>query len=206
MGSDKYNSYYTYGLFNGDYEDGLTNTNSEAIGDTIGNDVIESITMSSVKYLPNNDVTSGDILAQHGLAGGAFYECDNLQTVILGNDMQDVGKLPFLGCHKMNNVVSNSTNANGELRYVCNNKILYENKDEGTVKLIECLGSRGANQDGRVNVNSDPDLLNVSELAEGAFSDCPDLKTVSFMDNTLLTSIPDKTFVNDKLLRNIELP
>lgn len=202
----KLSGYSNYGLFNSDYEAGLKTENDQPIGDTIGNDMVESITMSSVKYLPNNDVTSGDILAQHGLAGGAFYECDNLQTVILGNDMQDVGKLPFLGCHKMNNVVSNSTNANGELRYVCNNKILYENTDEGTVKLIECLGSRGANQDGRVNVNSDPDLLNVSELAEGAFSDCPDLKTVSFMDNTLLTSIPDKTFVNDKLLRTIELP
>ena len=203
----KLSSYSQFGLFNSDYEDGLTNTANEAIGDPIGNDVVESITMHSVKYLPYNDENiSGDILAQHGLAGGAFYDCDNLQTVILGNDMQDVGKLPFLGCHKMNNVVSNSTNTNGELRYVCNNKILYENTDEGTVKLIECLGSRGQNQDGRVNVNSDPDLLNVSELAEGAFSDCPDLKTVSFTDNTLLTSIPDKTFVNDKLLRTVELP
>lgn len=204
--SSKFDSYSKYGLFNGDYEDGLTNKEG-TIGDAIGNDVVETVTMHHVKYLPNNDTKiEKDTLAENGLAGGAFYECDNLQTVILGSEMNDVGSLPFLGCHKLNNVECSSVNNNGEQRYVCNNKILYENTDENTVRLVECLGSRGYGQDGKVNVDSDSNLLNVSELAVGCFSDCPELKTVSFEGNTLLTTIPDKTFLNDNLLRTVELP
>ena len=207
LDSGKLSSYSNYGLFNGDYEEDLKTEADNVIGDAIGNDVVESVTMYTVKYLPNNDTTiAGDVLSENKLAGGAFYECDNLETVILGNEMQNVGRLPFLGCHNLNSVACSSTNTNGTQKYFCNNKILYENTDEGTIKLVECLGSRGSSQDGKVNVNSDPDLLNVSELSEGAFSDCPDLKTVSFVDNTSLTSIPDKTFLNDKLLRTVELP
>lgn len=205
----KYSGYAQYGLFNSDYEGAVTivGTNAGTVGDSIGNDFVESITMYDVCYLPNNDTSiTGDVLSENKLSGGAFYDCDNLQTVILGNAMQDVGTLPFLGCHKLNSVACSSLNDAGTAKYVCNNKIFYENLSDGTKRIVECLGSRGNSQDGRVTVDTDTDLSNVSEIAVGAFSDCPDLKVVNFEGNKKLTGIPDKIFLNDPLLRTVELP
>lgn len=196
-------SYYNFGLFNGDYEG--------SIGDAIGNDMLETVTMYTVKYLPNNDTSiSDDILSQKNikLSGGAFYDCDNLQTVDLGSELENVGELPFLGCHKLNHIEGGITNSDGTKKYECKNKILYENLDDGsnTKKIIQCLGSRGDGQDSKIDTTTDNYLTNVSSIAEGAFSNCPNLKIVDFRGNSTLKELPAKAFYDSDNLTRVDLP
>lgn len=209
---DKVDNYTEFGLFNSDHED-VIDINDDGtikkIGDSIGNDFIETVKMSTVEYLPNTDSFNYDNdFGDNGLAGGAFYECDNLQSVILGSEMQDIGELPFLGCNNLNSVVCSSKNADGSLKYECTNKIIYENLDDGSnnKKIIQCLGSRGNEQDTKIDTASDSYLSKVSTIADGAFSDCSNLKVVDFRGNSTLKEIPDKAFFNTDSLSRVELP
>ena len=191
--------YTNYGLFNGyteDHDSTITPIKN------IGNDRIRSVTMETVKYLPNSDtaVKETDKLSDEKLAGGAFYSCENLETVALGSAMEDVGSLPFLGCHNLTSVSSTSPN------YTCENKILYETQPDGSLEIVEALGSRGNANDGTVSIDNDANLANVSTIADGAFSDLPTLRRVDFTGNSLLTELPDRCFYNDGKLSQVILP
>ena len=197
-GLEHRDEYEDYGLFNGF-------TNDETANPTelkqVGNDRIRSVTMYTVKYLPNSDVEiEGDNLSKEKLAGGAFYSCENLETVILGSEMEDVGSLPFLGCYNLTSVGSTSPN------YTCENKILYKTKPDGSLEVVQALGSRGNANDGSVNVANDPKLMEVTSFANGAFSDMPTLRRVDFTGNNLLTEIPDGCFYGDGKLSQVILP
>lgn len=184
--------YATNGLFNGNFDEFPADDSHEKV--ERGNDNIRSISMNTVRYLPNvplMDATKGS---------GAFYSCENLETVNLGSAMEDVGELPFLGCYKLSSIGSSSP------AYTCNNKILYENNPDGTKTIVECLGARGSAGDVSVNTENDPDLANVSTIKKGAFSDLPDLKRIDFTDNTILTDIPDQCFEKDPRLSQVILP
>lgn len=179
-------TYAKYGLFNGECGDA---SNSSSIQDelkSIGNDRIQRVEMSTVKYLPTLELSSSadDPIAKHDLAVGAFYSCEDLDTVVLGDALQDLGTLPFLGCYKLTAVTDNST-------YTEENGILYKTLPDGTYEIIEVLGSK----EGYINVAENPMLANVSSIAVGAFSDCPKLKDVSFKDMSLLEDIPEKCFL-----------
>lgn len=194
FGDSRYTNYEQYGLFAG-------NTSDAIVDDDIGNDRIRSVTMRTVKYLPNsNTPITGDILSDNGLSGGAFYSCENLETVSLGSAMEDVGSLPFLGCYNLSSIASDNP------KYVCNNKILYENLADGSKKIVEVLGSRGNANDKLINVANDPDLANVSGMAVGAVSDVPGVRTVDFTGNDVLREIPDKAFLGSKGLSDVILP
>lgn len=197
---EKYQSYLVYGLFNGNFPD--------YSGDTsIGNDVIRTVVMEEIKYLPNSDASiSGDILSDHGLSGGAFYDCDELTGINMGGTIDDLGELPVLGAHKLTEVVFSDSSGAVSPKFSCENGIIYENLEDGSKKIVQALGSRGANQDGRVSVESDPHLENTSVLAKGAFSDIPQLASVSFEGNSALRELPDYTFFNDPLLSRVTLP
>ncbi len=197
---EKYQSYLDYGLFNGNFPD--------YSGDTsIGNDVIRTVVMEEIKYLPNSDTSiSGDILSDHGLSGGAFYDCDELTGINMGGTIDDLGELPVLGAHKLTEVVFSDSSGAVSPKFSCENGIIYENLEDGSKKIVQVLGSRGANQDGRVSVESDPHLENTSVLAKGAFSDIPQLASVSFEGNSVLRELPDYTFFNDPLLSRVTLP
>jgi len=195
-------TYDDYGLFNGLTNDNVFLESNETESREIGNDRIRSITMHTVKYLPNSDTPiSDDKLSKENLAGGAFYSCENLETVILGSAMEDIGKLPFLGCHNLTSVAS------GNPKYICENKIIYEKNDDGSLKLVEVLGSRGNANDGTVSTDNDSNLLNVTSIADGAFSDLPTLRRVDFTGTQeALNELPDKCFYNDKKLSQVILP
>lgn len=199
LDSDRKDDYKYYGLFNGNNieyplgESGDPNKINPNETNPKGNDRIRSVAMRTVKYLPNysQDPTKGS---------GAFYSCENLETVDLGSEMEDVGKLPFLGCYNLASIGSSSPD------FVCNNKILYRNNPDGTKTVVECLGARGNAGDVSVNTENDPDLANVSEVEKGAFSDIPNLKRIDFTDNTILTDIPDQCFEKDPRLSQVILP
>lgn len=194
LNGDKFESYQQYGLFNGDYPDD-TNDQSQ------GNDVVKTVTMYDVVYLPNADKSVSD----NGINIGAFYNCDNLREVDLGDDMQDVGSVPFLSSYELQNVTSGSLNDSGQPKYECVNQVLYENLDEGTKKIVEILSSRGNNGNTLMELETDPYLENVSEMAMGAGADVPKLSMVDFTGNTILREIPDKAFIGSNRI-DVVLP
>lgn len=206
----KRTQYMTYGLFSGDCHDGDIDDTTDIVKD-IGNDRLKSVKMYDVKYLPNKyeienrlagksrSIGEPDIIADNDLDGGAFYSCENLENVSLGN-VEDIGELPFEGCYSLNSVAFESSD-----KYIPENRIIYEKLNDNEYKIVQCLGSRGDSElpkDVMVNVDYDPMLAKVSEIAVGAFSDCPYLRKVNFEGNEILTAIPDKCFLGDDALPN----
>ncbi len=172
------------GLFSGMIVDGETSSHGET--HKRGNDVIRSVTMHSVKYLPDY----------------AFDSCEGLEYVILGDDCADIGVAPFRGCYSVTTVGDNDY-------YTTVNGIIYSKNTDGSYTIEECLAGRGrAVGPGAVNVLSDPDLKNVSAIKPGAFEDCDFLTEVNFgsSDTAGLQEIPEDCFRNCDILSKVTLP
>lgn len=191
--SDPYDAYSSTGLFNGylgkivgadgkirEFADG---DSSELVAK--GNDRITSVSMQDVAYLPDN----------------AFDSCENLETVYLGDDIKEMGELPFSGCKKISSI------ACGNDDYVCNNGILYENNPDGTKTIVECLESRGGIV-GRntVSTDNDSDLVGVSEIRPRAFENCDNVYAADFTNVGKLKVIPENCFDGCEKLTEIDLP
>ncbi len=191
MADDQYyTTYRQYGLFNGYYgtKSGVDGTREYESGNDLeklaqGNDRVLSVTMNSVKSLPDN----------------AFYSCENLQSVVLGDDMEDIGTAPFSGCDSLTSVGGNDT-------YVCTNGIIYENNDTGKT-IIECLSSRGDTVGSAyIDTETDPEIADVTEIAEGAFQNCGSIMSVDLSEAEGLTSIPKDCFDGAGNLITVLLP
>ncbi len=210
-GSGEYTSpaetYRTQGLFSGYYgADGAATGNNDGYYDhTVGtdsqirefdagnraenkakgNDRLKTITMYNVKYLPDK----------------CFDSCENLETVSLGTDIVDVGKLPFYNCTSLTSVACGNTN------FEANNGILYANTASGSKELVECFAGRGsAVGASSVNANNDPDLANVSNIAPSAFEDCDTITSVDFTGCKGFTTIPEGCFKDSEMLTEVDLP
>lgn len=172
------------GLFSGYYKDYKNSSDVEKY--VRGNDLIESVTLSSVTYLPDY----------------AFDSCENLQWVIIGDALADIGKAPFRGCYKMTSVSNNEY-------YTTENGIIYSNNTDGSRTIEECLSARGSGVgEGIVSLTSDPNLATVSAIKPGAFEDCDNITSISFgMNDTAgLSVIPEDCFRNCDRLSSIILP
>lgn len=194
--------YKKYGLFNGNLVDNSVTSEEER-----GDDNLRSITMHTVEYLPTVPENGLDP-ADKEMSGGAFYSCENLETVSLGNTMEDVGELPFLGCNKLSSIASESP------KYVCDNKILYENliataggNQTGGKRIVECLATRGNAGDAIFNIENDPALAEVVEIADGAFMRCKNLGNLDLTGTPQqLDTIPQNAFKEDTGLVEVTLP
>lgn len=173
------------GLFSGYYEDGAAAPSETR---KRGNDLITSVTMSTVKYLPDN----------------AFDSCEGLNWVIIGSELDDIGKAPFRGCYALTNV-----NCSGNEKYSFDNGIIYSNNSDSSLMIEECLAARG-NLVGpiQLSADTDPSLLSVSTIREGAFEDCDYINEVNFGQNNTagLTVIPEDCFKNCDSLQRVTLP
>lgn len=168
------------GLFSGYYEDQFETAEASNELFKRGNDRIESITLGSVKYLPDY----------------AFDSCERLRTVILGPDCADIGTAPFRGCHSMSAVGDNDY-------YKTQNGIVYSVNTDGTYTIEECLAARGR----LVGTSLIPDqgdeyLSKVSAIKPGAFEDCDHITTVDLSRTSGLTVIPKDCFRNDPTKSN----
>ena len=171
------------GLFSGYYDDGTAASQEER---KRGNDVIRSVTMYTVKYLPNY----------------AFDSCEGLNYVILGSECSDIGKAPFRGCYALTTVGNNDY-------YTTDNGIIYSHNTDGSLTIEECLSGRGnAVGAGTINALFDPNLSSVSAIKPGAFEDCDYVSEVNFGSNDTagLTEIPEDCFRNCDLLSKVTLP
>jgi len=207
-------TYRTEGLFNGYYGDG-TNTGdntgytskdwdgasavnrvretplneANAIENVArGNDNLKTVTLNSVKYLPDK----------------CFRSCEQLENVSLGSALEDCGSLPFYQCPKLMSV-------GGNTKYYEDNALFYE-KDPttGDVRLVECLQSRGVKGDTAIQPSitapTDEKLLEVTSIAPNAFDDCTNITSIDLTGVDGLTDIPDQCFVNTDRLSDIILP
>ena len=183
-----YSTYKNNGLFNGYYGEGSSvreypNGNSKELVDQ-GNDRIQSITMVDVEYLPAN----------------AFYSCENLQVVSLGNACADIGVAPFAGCTSLGSIAGNTY-------YSCVNGIIYSNNADDTKNIVECLSGRGLTVGEKyITVESDPFISKVTTIAEGAFQDCTGITRVDLSTLNQLKSIPKTSFDGCSNLRTVMLP
>ncbi len=153
-----------------------------------GNDRVESITMSTVGYLPPY----------------AFDSNERLKTIVLGEACKDIGIAPFRGCTNLVNVVANQY-------YESENGIIYTKKPDKTLQIEECLaarGSTGSNTVGTkyIDAKTDPLLANVSSLTEGAFQNCDFISKVDLSMMTKTTTIPKGCFNGCDGLSDVILP
>lgn len=164
-----------------------------------GNDYLTSIDMRGVKDLPKY----------------AFDSCENLLTVGF-SAVESMGDLPFRGCKNLYSINPGNT------KYVFQNMLLYETKQDGSYEIVQCLEGRGAGQkdnghyyytgsvtskgeEGAENTNVDSNLANVTSIRTGAFSNCDEITEVNLEDSKI-TKIPQRAFENCKGLFQVTLP
>ena len=172
----------TAGLFSGKIIDYPANDDRELL--TQGNDRIKTVTMNTVKFLPEY----------------AFDSCENLTSVILGSECSEVGTAPFRGCSNLTGVSENEY-LKGE------NGILYSYNSDGSLNIIECLPARGLKVgEKRIDATNDPLISKVTSITPGAFQDCKNISRVDLSTATGLTAIPKNAFNNCSILGIVTLP
>ncbi|SDA40762.1 Leucine rich repeat-containing protein [Lachnospiraceae bacterium G11] len=170
------------GLFSGYYQDFASGSPDEKA--IKGNDSIKSVTLTSVKKLPDY----------------CFDSCEGLETVNIGSDCSDIGTAPFRGCDNISVVGGNDN-------YKYNNGIIYSVNDDGTYTIEECLSSRGkVVGKSIIDETNDPDLANVSAIKDGAFDNCDKLSNVDLSSAEKLKEIPATAFNDCDELAFVELP
>lgn len=161
-----------------------------------GNDYLTSINMRGVKELPKF----------------AFDSCENLLTVTF-NAIESMGDLPFRGCKNLYQINP------GNSKYVFQNMLLYETKQDGSYELVECLEGRGVGQGdnghyyytgsvtskGEDGTNVDSYLANTTSIRPGAFSNCSEITEVNLEDSKI-SNIPQRAFENCENLFRVTLP
>ncbi|MBD5495638.1 MAG: leucine-rich repeat protein, partial [Lachnospiraceae bacterium] len=171
------------GLFSGTYDDKAGEDKEKR---QRGNDRIISVTLNSVKYLPDY----------------AFDSCEQLTTVILGPDCADIGTAPFRGCYSLKAVSDNDY-------YKTNNGIVYSVNPDGSYAIEECLWARGLAGgvgEAQVSLSTDENLGRVSIIKDGAFEDCDNITLVDLTNTAGLVEIPKRAFKNCDNLNRIWLP
>ena len=178
------------GLFSGYYDDQYDEADASNELFKRGNDRVESVTLSNVKYLPDY----------------AFDSCERLRTVILGPDCADIGTAPFRGCHMMSSVGDNDY-------YKTQNGIVYSVNADETLTIEECLPARGRLVGtALIPDQGDENLSKVSAIKPGAFEDCDYITTVDLSKTSGLSVIPEDCFKNDPtqdncgMLSSVTLP
>ena len=193
-----YKTYKQYGLFNGFYgnEDASFSIGANAdqgreftTGSTFelvdqGNDRVQSIAMTSVTSLPEE----------------AFYSCENLEELVLGSAMTDIGTAPVGGCDKLSSISGNS-------KYVCENGIIYSTNTDGSLNIEQVLSGRGDIVGEKyVTADTDSNLTKVASISDGAFRYCKSIVGIDLSKCTSLTEIPAYCFDSCKSLRSANLP
>lgn len=180
------------GLFSGDIKDySETSDKKDLESYDIGNDRVQTIILTDVISLPDY----------------AFESCENLESVVLGQGLTEMGDSPFAGCSKLASVTGNE-------KFKVENQIIYEDNGDGTFALVQCLPIRGVkdNLNSKVNLKNDFMLAKVTSIGKGAFKDCTgitdvDLDVVLDLEDAVgITLIPEEAFHGTDELTNVKLP
>ncbi len=191
-GTSTQDLYVDHGLF-ADYYGAVTDADgnkreypadSEKELESKGNDRILSVVLNSVEYIPDD----------------AFDNCENLQTVQIGDALTEIGSIPFSDCTSLSSITF------GNDKFACINGIIYENNGDGTKTIVECLAGRGKIVGtSNVDIMNDPDLATTTEIREWAFSECPYITTFDLTDVSTIDTIPESCFEDSSSLMKVEL-
>lgn len=197
----------TPGLFSGLFDEG----DSTAVTDVIGN--IKGLigkTYDGHTFFENNDrgndyMTSINLETVSSLPDYAFDSNENMLTAKFGTAMENVGALPFKDCKSLYNI-----DTSGNTYYSFENMILYRGAtaERTNLLLVESLEGRGLGGDylgGIINADTNPLLASVTEIAEGAFSNNEEIKSVDLSASKVRT-IQKDTFAGCEDLTAIVLP
>ncbi len=181
---------YTPGLFSGYMyetpEIGYYGDDASGLK-TKGNDWILAVELPGVQSIPDY----------------CFDSCERLQSVIIGDDCEQIGESAFHGC---DNLITIGTNANP--KYTFDNYILYEKNADNTYEINTCLPARGENATSDeiwVNSQNDPLLSQVSSMHSGAFAGCEYIAKADLSDTTV-GAIPQRAFDGCTRLTEVILP
>lgn len=162
-----------------------------------GNEHLTSIILNSITDVPDGafagctNLTSF-IMRESGMEGGerigakAFEGDYRLTTVSLPSTLNEMDSLPFYECTKLESV-----GFSGSPKFSCTDAVIYEKKEDGTKRIVECLKTRG-NGVGTSTLGEEV-FTNVSEIAPSAFEGCDGIKMVYF-GSAPLKAIPEKCF------------
>lgn len=172
------------GLFSGyyqDYDDTPPSTYEQKVR---GNDRILGVSLNTVKALPDN----------------CFDSCERLEQVSIGDGVTEMGKAPFRGCDNLFDIIGNDN-------FAAENKLIYIVNPDGTYTIKECLSSRGKDGDAYISSESDPAILKVSGIEEGAFEQCDSIVRVDLSDaDPKFKVVPKNAFHSCDNLMNVFLP
>lgn len=170
------------GLFSGKYKDFEGSSEFETLEK--GNDSVRSITLNSVKKLPDY----------------AFDSCEQLERVVLGKACQDIGTAPFRGCTAL-------TAVDGNDYYEASQGIIYSKNADDSYTIEECLATRGKKVGtSGISAENDPIIAKVSGITKGAFEDCDHVTQVDLGKAVGLTIVPENCFGGMDQLQQVMLP
>ncbi len=170
-----------------------------------GHDYVEN------SIVGNDNLTTIDLTSVTSLPDYAFMSCENLLSTTYGEEMQEIGALPYRNCRSLTEINIPSTNP-----YVMfGNMILYttdKTNEQGAtgLEIVECLEGRGNSSTNsspfKVGVDSgDANLANVVSIAKEAFSYCDEI-TEADLSTTSITTLPERCFYKATKLDTVKLP
>lgn len=200
----------TGGLFSGGFKEGNKSIGTDS---AVWTQPYENHTYKESYPSGNDYLTSINLRGVTELPKYAFDSCENLLTVDF-NAVEIMGDLPFRGCKNLYQI-----NPSENSKYVFQNMLLYEKKQDGSYELVECLEGRGVGQgdnghyyytgsvtsQGEESTNVDSYLANVSSIRAGAFSNCKEITEVNLEDSKI-DKIPQRAFENCENLFRVTLP
>lgn len=132
-----------------------------------------------------------------------FSECTSLQTVTIatGSQMTKVDEAAFYNCNKMTaiNLPATVTEIGNSAFYIC--------KSLSSIAIPSAVTTIGSGAFMYCEALTDITLPSgLTTLGYRAFSGCKVLQTVSGLENTKLTAIPNETFANCYQLNSVALP
>ena len=153
----------------------------------------------STYYIPTN-LTTVIITDETQLGYGAFYGCDSLASVTIGDGVTSIGSSAFWGCSSLTSVtIPDSVTSIGDSAfYGCNSK-LYDQTTISGVSLVD-----GWAIDCETSLSGNLNLIGVRGVANKAFSGCSSLTSVTIPDS--VTSIGSYAFSGCSKLTSVTIP
>ena len=153
-----------------------------------------SSTTSSTYYIPTSlkkvTITGGNILY------GAFYDCSNLTSVVIGDGVTSIGNFAFYKCSSLTSVVvGNGVASIGNYAFSSCSSLTSVAIGDG----VASIGSDAFYNCGSLTSVVIPD--SVTSIGDDAFNNCSSLTSVEIPDG--VTSVGNYAFYNCSSLTNI---